>query len=321
MNGLFFGLSTVDIVHYVERDPQANEKATALSTCVFCGGPAANAAITFARLGGRAEFISWVGTHPVAAVVHDELAQYGVVLHDLQNLNGAAESQHSGAQTAAQNGDDGRTRQDEPPVVASAIVNVSNGDRTVVGVKPQAQREVRTALPEPSARPDVVLLDSYFNAQARSYALWARRNGVPVVLDGGSWKESLPDVLPLVDYAICSERFRAPGCDTTHATARFLFAQGVAVVCFTRGEKPILVFERGLHGTPEDNQSSDLRHAERFVDVPAVTAVRDTLAAGDIFHGAFCYYLVHGKGNLDAVLSRAAEVAARSVQVHGPRNW
>ncbi len=301
MNGLFIGLSTVDIVHYVDRDPEPNEKAAALSTRVFCGGPAANAAITFAKLGGHAELISWVGSHPLAAVIKGELANYGVVLHDLAE---AAVSQRS-----------------EPPVTASVVVNVANGNRTVVGQKPQQRQPLRTALPEPSIRSDVVLIDSYFNAEARSLVAEAQSSRAPVVLDGGSWKESLPDVLPFVDYAICSERFRAPGCDSPHATARFLFEREVPAVAFTRGERPILLFERHAREAQDDNRHGFHSIDAREVPVPAVAAVRDTLAAGDIFHGAFCYHLVRDGGNLDALLIRAAEIAARSVEVYGPRDW
>lgn len=305
MNGVFIGLSTVDIVHSVERDPKANEKAAALSTHLFCGGPAANAAITFAKLGGHAELISRVGSHPLASVIHVELAHYGVALHDLSDgvdSEFPSGSGHGGRQVS---------RWDEPPVVASVVLNTSNGNRTVVGVKPQAQSELFTALPELLARPDIVLIDSYFSTEAHRYVSQARNSGVPVVLDGGSWKDSLPQVLPFVDYAICSERFRAPGCNTPRATAHALFDSGVAVVCFTRGERPILVFERSPRSA----------RAEREIRVPAVPAVRDTLAAGDIFHGAFCYYLARDGGELDGLLSRASEIAARSVQGRGPRDW
>lgn len=54
------------------------------------------------------------------------------------------------------------------------------------------------------------------------------------------------------------------------------------------------------------------------IPVPQVSAV-DTLGAGDIFHGAFCYYSLE----LDFVeaLTQAAQIASASVQQFGTRAW
>lgn len=286
MNGLFIGLTTIDVIHYVDRAPAANEKIAAVSTMVCSGGPAANAAITFAKLGGRAELITRIGDNPLAAIIRSELQQYGVVLHDI------CADEH------------------EPPVVASAIVNLSDGDRTVVGVKPHRADQQCPAgdLPQPSAAPDVILIDSYYNRVARGYLQQA--GGVPVVLDGGSWKSSLPEVLGYVDYAVCSERFRAPQCGTAEETARSLHDAGIGTVCFTRGAQPIVVFAAGPQGVTRSE-----------VPVERVEEVRDTLAAGDIFHGAFCYYLAESAEDLSRCLTRAAKIAARSIQALGPRGW
>jgi sugar/nucleoside kinase (ribokinase family) len=48
--------------------------------------------------------------------------------------------------------------------------------------------------------------------------------------------------------------------------------------------------------------------------------VRDTLGAGDAFHGGFAYALAHAL-DFPAALAFAAQVAARRCAVAGPRAW
>ena len=51
MNGLFVGLTTLDFIYLSEGLPQSNEKIVALDTAISTGGPATNAAVTFAYFG------------------------------------------------------------------------------------------------------------------------------------------------------------------------------------------------------------------------------------------------------------------------------
>ena len=55
-----------------------------------------------------------------------------------------------------------------------------------------------------------------------------------------------------------------------------------------------------------------------WIDVPQITPV-DTLGAGDIFHGAFCTFIV--QTSFARALFQAAEVAATACQSFGTRSW
>jgi sugar/nucleoside kinase (ribokinase family) len=273
-------MTTLDIVHYTDRNPGVNEKISARETRVYAGGPAANAAVAFAQLGGEAELVSLAGSGSLTELISKELYAYGVHL-DNRSPDYAGD-----------------------PVVASVVVNTVTGDRSVVGVKPSGKAP-ESVFHEPNMVPDVVLFDTYYPEIAEPVLQWAKNRNIPVVLDGGSWKPGLEKMLAYIDYAVCSEKFFPPGCQTPDESASYLLERGVPVVCITRGEKTMLLFEYN-------------RHSEQIPAVPAEKVV-DTLGAGDIFHGAFCFHMVETAGDIRKSLTSAAAVASKSVGILGPR--
>src|SRR5271166_5809092 len=80
---IFVGLSTIDVVYGLDKFPAPNTKVVALSQQVFVGGPATNASITFAHLGGQAALVTAVGRHPLAHMVREELQTHSIRLIDL----------------------------------------------------------------------------------------------------------------------------------------------------------------------------------------------------------------------------------------------
>ena len=77
---LFAGLCTLDIIQAVASVPGPNEKVTALDKTVAAGGPAANAAVAFAFLGGGATLLA-AGAVPVPAVDVADTSGAGDVFH------------------------------------------------------------------------------------------------------------------------------------------------------------------------------------------------------------------------------------------------
>jgi hypothetical protein len=66
----------------------------------------------------------------------------------------------------------------------------------------------------------------------------ARNNSIPVVLDGGSWRNGMESLLKFVDVAICSAVFRPPGSDADTQPTEvldYLAASGVTYAAITRG--------------------------------------------------------------------------------------
>lgn len=81
--GVFAGLATLDVIHRVDAPPGPNQKITAAAQFVAAGGPAANAAVTFAALGGHAVLVTALGQGAIAQTITAELAAQGVEVHDI----------------------------------------------------------------------------------------------------------------------------------------------------------------------------------------------------------------------------------------------
>src|SRR5437764_5489020 len=81
--GLFVGLTTIDIHYRVDTFPTSNAKTVAGAFAMAVGGPATNAAITFAHLGCTSHLLSAVGQNPFTSFIERELHQYHVELTDL----------------------------------------------------------------------------------------------------------------------------------------------------------------------------------------------------------------------------------------------
>lgn len=269
---LLAGLCTVDVVQRVADFPAPGEKVQSLAVDVAAGGPATNAAVTVAALGAEATLVTVLGAHPLAALARADLATCGVRVVDLVPALAAA------------------------PAVSAVAVRDHDGERTVVSRNAAEQADF--PVPEPDLDGvGAVLVDGHHPALALKTARAAKARGVPVVLDAGSWKPVLDELLPLVDVAACSAHFRVPGPGLTE--------RGVPVVITTAGPDPV---------------RWSIREDSGEVAVPAVAA-RDTLGAGDVWHGALAF-AVAGLGNdVAGWVRHANEVAAERVRHVGPRSW
>jgi len=281
MEGVFLGRATIDLSYVVQGFPIENAKIFSERFVLQPGGTALNAAITYSILGGAGTIISYFGNNAFGSQIKAQAAdQYGLAVVDL------AEDQPF----------------DLP--VSSIIVNPAANSRTILNTP---KREIDPALcrfdPAAIAVPRLVLIDGYNLEGRRHWVEGWKRQGAVIVLDGGSWKETGADVLPLVDCAVCSDRFRVPGLDR-EGTIDALHRLGVEKVAFTRDGEPIILSESGK---------------TTRIPVPQVNAV-DTLGAGDVLHGAFCYYYLENR-DFELAVALAADIASRSCRQFGTHTW
>jgi sugar/nucleoside kinase (ribokinase family) len=281
--GVFVGLSTLDVVHQVEAAPGVNQKVTARAQSVAAGGPATNAAVTFAALGGDAVLITAIGRGAVAQVIRSDLEACRVRIVDV-----AAD-------------------QVDRAAVSSITVLMRTGERSVVSV--DAGSSVLDTAPDLSAvtaTADVVLVDGHHPALAEEASRAAEAASIPLVIDAGRWKPVMGRVIPRAEAVICSADFRYPGTDDCESSARALIEHGVPTVIVTHGGDPALWWHDGASGS---------------VAPPSVHVV-DTSGAGDVFHGAYSYLATQpGYPDIVSRLTTACRVASIKCSFPGTRSW
>lgn len=266
------GLCTVDLVQRVETLPAPGEKVQSVSVEVAAGGPATNAAVAVAALGGRAKLFTVLGAHPLARLATEDLQTQGVDLEDVLP-----------------------TRTDPPPVSAVSV-RTTDGERTVISHN--AKNIEAPPPPNLTTVGTALLLDGHHPKLAQKAAQEAKSQGIPVILDAGSWKPTLPALLPYVDICACSATFTSPTPLTTPVVTR------------TNGPNPVT--------WTTQNQTGKVQ--------PPKTTPRDTTGAGDVWHGALALAVAKlGRtptaAELPSMIEYANQAAATRIQHEGARAW
>jgi sugar/nucleoside kinase (ribokinase family) len=275
---LFLGLTVIDIQYLLPDYPAPNSKHRTPEAQIAIGGPAANAAATYAYLGGEVRMFTVIGDHSMTSFMDAQYREAGVQWTDLAPERTAL------------------------PVFASVWTAQRNGDRTIVSNERQETDLDLDVLHEYwQDEAEVILVDGFFMEAAIALAKRGQAAGIPVVMDGGSWKPGTEELLRYVDILICSADFRVPGGAQLQ---QYVWEKGVQKLAVTNGGKPVRYWEEKEAGE---------------VPVPRVEVV-DTLGAGDVFHGAFCYHYAEN-GDFVRSLAQAAQVAARSCQYLGALSW
>ncbi|WP_022919453.1 PfkB family carbohydrate kinase [Ruania albidiflava] len=286
----FVGLTTLDVVHRAQAPPSRNEKITATRQDVAAGGPAANAAVVAAALGARATLVSPLGSSAVAAAAHADLTGCGVHVVDVAR--------------------------DHELAVSAILVDATTGARSVTSLDGGAADPPApdfAALPDPA----VVLVDGHYPTLAVAAARAARARGAVVVLDAGRWRPVFAALIPLAHVVAASADFTLPDGGRGPGA---LVAAGAGVGVVTAGASPVqFVTGVGAGALTGAGEGPVTGAASGEVPVPAVP-VRDTLGAGDAFHGALVAALAAGDP-LRRALAVAVAVASHRVQHVGPRSY
>lgn len=177
--GLFVGLTTFDLIHYVARIPEADEKVEAASRWTGAGGPAANAAATFAALGGEATLVTAVGQGVFARAATADLEARHVRVIDLCS---------------------------EGELPTSCIVVDESGERTVVSTNAHGMRlgQVPRGLSDEDAF-DTIGIDSHYPQVVDQ--LTPQGSRPKVVLDPGSRKPHAEQLMERSDHILISRAF------------------------------------------------------------------------------------------------------------------
>ena len=277
------GHSALDRVFTVAAWPQASAKLRASSLAEIGGGMAANAAVAVARLGGEAHFWGPAGEDGVADVMGAQLRAAGVDAARLRRFPGMSSS-------------------------TSAILIDARGERLIVSYRGTALDAAADWLPlDEIASAGAVLADVRWPEGAISALRAARSAGVPGVLDADSADAAtLRSLAGAAEYAVFSADGLAAYAGDVDAAAglRRALDAGAGMAAVTRGEDGVIWLAAG--------GDAHARHLPAF----AIQTV-DTLAAGDVFHGAFALELARGAGAEDALRFAAAAAAIKCSRAGG----
>jgi sulfofructose kinase len=268
---LCVGMSAMDAIYRVPAIPATPTKVLATGFAECGGGMAANASVAVARLGGAAHYWGRVGADALGERILAELAAEGVDVGTVRRVPGCVSP-------------------------SAAILVAPDGERLVC------------AYNDPGLDPDprwlplsrvsgfaAVLADVRWPAGARAALDAARAAGSVALLDGDVGPvEDLLDLAGRATHAVFSTPglALAAGIDAPGAGLARIAAQVPAVVGVTLGVDGFLWREG---------------NTERRVAAPGIVAV-DTLAAGDVWHGAFALGLGEGADLVTA--ARFANAAA-----------
>jgi sulfofructose kinase len=165
----------------VDRHPQPDEKIRANSFVGCGGGPAANAAVTVARLGLQAAFVGYLGNDIFGNAHLDELRKAGV------HTGLVAKGEHSSA--------------------LSVVMVKPDGSRALVNYRKPESFLTAGSVDFSIVDTRVILFDGHEPYISPALARAARQRNIITVLDAGSVHSGTEELASLVDYLVCSERF------------------------------------------------------------------------------------------------------------------
>ncbi|HMK71302.1 MAG TPA: PfkB family carbohydrate kinase [Xanthobacteraceae bacterium] len=277
------GIIVLDEVFRVETVPQPDGKVEAKDFFVVSGGCAANAAITIARLGGRAALAGPLGgpagTDGNGDFVLTALAREQIDCSAVQRIDGLATG-------------------------LSAIFIDARGERTIVTYRDQRIATAMPADPEGvTAAADLVLADNRYPQFVRPICEAAQRRRLRIVLDADKATVADDPLFRIASHVVFSaECLRASSGRSDLAEGLWQIARHTeAFLAVSNGPDDILLLDGGV-----------LRRLPVF----AIRAV-DTLAAGDTLHGGFALALAEGQNEAEALRFGAAVAGIKCTRIGG----
>ncbi|MEK6285737.1 MAG: PfkB family carbohydrate kinase [Acidobacteriota bacterium] len=276
------GLNAIDHLIVVPHYPEFNTKIPFISQTIAPGGQCATAMVTLSRLGMRARYIGKVGSDEMGSVQIESITSEAVECSGVVVVDGA-ETQ-----------------------TAFIIVDQASGERTIlwnrderlIFTEDEVDREAVT-----SGR--VLHLDGHDVAASIAAAGYAREARVPTVIDIDNAYPGFEQLLPLIDFIVCSGSF------TERVTGEPDLRAGLKKLAETTGS-PFVAATIGREGVLA-------RFKDQYIHSPAFAVdCKDTTGAGDAFHGGFIYGLLAGF-SVEDTLRFANVVAALNCRRVGAR--
>lgn len=281
---LCVGAAVLDTLFRVRALPAGQGKILPYEMLQVAEGMASSAAYAIVRLGGAARLWGAVGNDAAGERIIADLGKSGIETSDMLRIDGARSA-------------------------ISTILIDDQGERLIVPFyDARLHDSVRAVTERDVSSFDAVLVDVRWPKLAFATLSAAREAGIPTILDGDVAAEGVIERLaPAASYIVFSQ----PAAERLAGAADLVESVGLlkrkfehAFIGVTAGETGCLWF---------DEPSGDIRH----LAAPKVRAI-DTLAAGDIFHGAFALAIAQGLP-IEETMRLSSMAAALKCQVFGGR--
>lgn len=280
---LSVGAFTLDTILRVETLPAHQGKFIASDGVQIASGMATSAACAAHRLGAEVSLWASAGDDPVGDQLIADIKAEGIDCSLIRRVPGARSA-------------------------LAAIVVDAHGERIIVPFyDKKAQADPETLPLADLSGFDAVLVDVRWPGAAALALSAARSIGRPAILDADTAPvEVLERLLPLASHIVASEPAARIVCG--HA----LDPESACADLASRTDAFVAV-TGGAAGTWwHDRATGRVRH----VGAPKVKAV-DTLAAGDVFHGAFAVGLAEAMPMEEALRFASAAAALKCVRFGG----
>lgn len=276
------GHSTYDITLPVNEYPKENIKHR-LKEHVECGGgPASNAAYLLAKWGMNTTIMSVVGDDYYGNLIINEFKKVGA---NTKYIEQKKEHQTS---------------------TSYIIANMSNGTRTVITSK---KEPVRKLSQDTFLSADYILIDGEHPETALRVLL--ENKTATSIIDAGRLNKDTKMLGKMVDYFICSKDFAEEFCD------RKIDSKDMSTIieCYKKLKQ---YFKNTIIITLEA-EGSFTEIDGNYKKIPSITVKSvDSTGAGDIFHGAFTYFIGNGY-ELEEAIKLSSITSALSVTKIGSR--
>ena len=267
------GQACVDYVGRVPVYPVEDSKMELEGLFISCGGPAATALVTLARLGVPTSFLGSISDDPFGVQIADSLEEERVNISFLKITPG-----HSSQ-------------------FAFIAVTMGEGKRTIFWNRSSAPELTpkEVSLDRfPGAR--ILHLDGLMLDAGKEAAEQAKKRGMTVVMDAGTLREGTLGLLSQVDILIVSEPFADALVGAEAPRQRSL--EGLREL----GPRQVVITLGAKGSVGLDRNGFVRQHAFPVVSM-------DTTGAGDVYHGAYTYGLFQ-RWNMAECMAFASAAAA-----------
>lgn len=282
------GNITYDILAYTNDYPKENFRTNYDELIMGYGGPAANAATVISKFGNSVDFYGVLGNDNFSSLITNELNNTNITNKTIIKENFI-------------------------PPLSYIIISKNNKTRTINSYRHTNDNNIKFNNFESNY--DYILTDGkYYDA---TLELFKKNKNAIKIIDAGRCNDNVISLCKLCDYVICSEDFANDFMKKLNLDSKINFNNPISIKVvmytlqkyFNESKVVITVGDKGYLYI--DNNNNIIHNYPIKID-----KVKDTNAAGDIFHGAFTYAIANNY-NFKNALKFANITSTLSVKKQG----